>query len=50
MKKAREAAKEYVKQVNPNLLQNFRKCPSCGLDNDYKNKFCYECGAKLPEP
>jgi NADH pyrophosphatase NudC (nudix superfamily) len=50
MQKAREAAKEYVKQVNPNLLQNYRKCLSCRLDNDYKNKFCGECGTKLPEP
>jgi hypothetical protein len=23
------------------------KCPSCGLDNPAKNKFCAECGVKL---
>jgi len=48
--KAREAVKEYVNRVNPYLLQNYKRCSKCGLDNEYKNKYCYECGTKLDEP
>jgi hypothetical protein len=48
--KAREAVKEYVNRVNPYLLQNYKRCPKCDLDNEYKNKHCYECGTKLHEP
>ena len=45
--KAEEAAKQYVKQVNPFLLQNPKRCPKCGLDNDYNAKYCKECATKL---
>ena len=47
--KAREAAKEYVNRINPYLLQNYKRCPKCNLDNENKNKFCTECGEKLNE-
>ena len=49
-KKAKEVTKQYMTHIIPSItLQNFRKCPSCGLDNDYNAKYCKECGTKLPE-
>jgi hypothetical protein len=44
---AEEAAKQYVKQEF--LIENPKKCTKCNMDNDYKNKFCTDCGEKLPE-
>jgi hypothetical protein len=49
-KKAKEVTEKYFSHIIPSIpLQNFRRCPKCNLDNDYKNKFCTECGTKLPE-
>jgi hypothetical protein len=46
---ARKAMKEYLEKHSPIILQDFKRCPKCRLDNDYHNKFCRECGTKLPE-
>jgi hypothetical protein len=46
---ARKVMKEYIEKHSPIILQNFKRCPKCQLDNDYGNKFCKECGTKLPE-
>jgi len=46
---ARKVMKEYLEKHSPIILQNFKRCPKCHLDNDYGNKFCKECGTALPE-
>ena len=46
---ARKVMKEYIEKHSPVILQNFKRCPKCHLDNDYKHKFCTECGTALPE-
>jgi hypothetical protein len=49
-KHAKEAVRGYLSRADYTIkLQDFRRCLQCGLDNDYKNKFCSECGTKLPE-
>jgi hypothetical protein len=40
---AKEAAKEYVTQVNPFLIQSPKRCSKCNLDNDYNANFCKQC-------
>jgi hypothetical protein len=46
---ARKVMKDYLQEHHPLVLQNYKRCPSCKYENDYKNKFCEECGTKLPE-
>ncbi len=47
---AKEAVKSHLSKADYSVkLQDFKRCPECKLDNDYKNKFCGECGAKLEE-
>ena len=46
---ARQVMKDYLERHTLLILQNFKRCPKCNLDNDYKNKFCTECATKLPE-
>ena len=46
--KAKEAVKGYMNRASTIIkLEDFKRCSSCGLDNDYKNKFCYEYGTSL---
>jgi hypothetical protein len=47
--KARESARQYVKEVNPYLYQNIKRCSNCNFENSFSQKFCGQCGNKLPE-
>ena len=46
---ARVAVKEYISKNYPIRVEDFKRCSKCKLDNEYKNKFCGECGTKLAE-
>jgi hypothetical protein len=46
--KAKDAVKGYMNRATPMIiLQDFKRCPFCGLDNDYSHKHCTECGGNL---
>lgn len=46
---AKQAAKEYVTQINPTLFEDIKRCPNpkCRYENDPKFKYCGICGTEL---
>jgi hypothetical protein len=45
--KAHNAVKEYAKTVLPGVIEDFKRCKFCLVDNEGNSNYCKHCGSKL---